>query len=82
MVNDLAARGALIVLDNLSAGITVYNPNILDCPRNGIQPKTEILHRRILPQVTIIKLGGCAAKVMTGKPLLKAELKELDAPFA
>jgi len=81
-LGDLTARGALIVQDILYAGITVCKPKILNCPRNGIQPRTEVLHQRILQPVTIIKLGGCAAKVMTGKLLLKAELRELDALFA
>ena len=79
---ELMGRGALIVLVNLYAGITVYKRKILICPRNGIQPRTKILHQRMLLPVTIIKLGGYAAKVMNGKPLLKAELRELDAPFA
>ena len=81
-IGDLTARGALIVQDILYAGITVYKRKILNCPRNGIQPKTEILHQGMLLPVTIIKLGGGAAKVMTGTLLLKAELRELDALFA
>jgi hypothetical protein len=34
----------------------------------------------LLP-VTIIKLGGCAAKVMNGKLLFKEDRRELDAFF-
>ena len=82
LIADLMGRGALIVQDNLYAGITVYKPNILNCPRNGIQPRMKILHQKILPPVTIRKFGGNAEKGMNGGQLLKAELRELDAPFA
>ena len=82
MITGLTALGAHIVLVNLYAGITVCKLKILNCPRNGIQPKTEILHQRILPPSTMKKFGGSVKKVMNGKPLLKADLTELDAPFA
>ena len=82
LITVLVERGALIVLVNLFAGTTVYKPKILNCQRNGIQPKTEILHQRTLPLAIIRKFGGSAKKVMNGRPLLEAELRELDAPFA
>ena len=80
-ITDLSVVGAHIVLANLYVTITVCKLKILNCPRNGIQPKTEILHRRILPPLRIRKYGGDALLVMNGKLLLIADLLELDAPF-
>ena len=65
----LTAQGVPIVLVNLFAGITVYKQKIQNCPRNGILPRTKILHRRILPPVKIIKFGGSAKKAMNGRQL-------------
>ena len=73
---------SLLFRSRLFAGITVYRRKILNYPRNGTQPKAEILPRRMLPLVAVKKFGGCAKKVMIGKQLLDAELMELDAPFA
>ena len=67
------------MLVNQYAGITVYRRKILNYPRNGTQPRTEILHQRMLQPATIRKLGGSVEKGMNGKPLLGAELRELDA---
>ena len=80
-LTDLSVVGAHIVLANLYVTITVCKLKILNCPRNGIQPKTEILHQRILPPLRIRKCGGDALKVMNGRLLLVADLLEPDAPF-
>ena len=80
-LTDLSVVGAHIVLANLYVTITVCKLKILNCPRNGIQPKTEILHQRILPPLRIRKCGGDALKVMNGRLLLIADLLEPDAPF-
>ena len=79
---ELTVRDVPFVPVNLSVRITVCKPKILNYPRNGIQPRTEILHQRMLPPVKMIKFGGVAKKAMNGRPMLEAEIREPDALFA